>query len=117
MQIYILSNCDTCRKTLKWFEQSSIKFDVFDIRQDGIDKNIIHAAISALGWGKVLNRRSTSWRSLSEAQRADLTADRAAELIIANPTLMKRPLFVINGQFAVGFDDASRRMILQAAIQ
>lgn len=58
MQIYVLSNCDKCRAALKWLRGEGIEYASFDIRKDGIDTNVIGAAIASLGWEKVLRVRT-----------------------------------------------------------
>lgn len=112
MQVYVLSSCDTCRKALKWLRESDVSFESIDIRKDGIERGVIDAAIGELGWEKVLNRRSTSWRNLDAAARENLDDVKAAGLISANATLMKRPLFKIDGMYLVGFDEVVRARVM-----
>ena len=112
MQIYVLSNCDKCRAALKWLRGEGIDFKSRDIRKDGIDANVISAAIGSLGWHAVLNRRSTSWRELGKAERKDIDEAKALKLIVANSTLMKRPLFVLDETYLTGFDDNVKQAIL-----
>lgn len=107
MDLYILKNCDICRKAVKWFEEKNISVNIIDIRADGIEKQTISDAVSCLGWEKVLNRRSTSWRNLDDNQKADIDVEKATALITQNPTLMKRPLITSKDNFITGFDKAS----------
>ena len=111
MQVYVLSTCDTCRKALKWLQQQNITYTPHDIRKDGIPGDIISAAINALGWERVLNRRSTTWRNLDASKRLDMDAQKAASLITANPTLMKRPLFISGNTYIAGFDKSAREQL------
>jgi len=111
MDVYTLKSCDTCKKAIKWLATEGINANVFDIRTDGISKETLKAAISMLGWETVLNRRSTSWRQLDETQKQDIDANKALALIIQNPTLMKRPLFVTRENFIVGFNQTSQQAI------
>jgi len=113
MDVYSLKSCDTCRKAVKWLAAQEIAATVFDIRTDGISKATISAAVGALGWEKVLNRRSTSWRNLDEAQKQDITAEKAISLIADNPTLMKRPLFVCGQSYVVGFDKVAQEKLAE----
>jgi len=108
LDIYTLKSCDTCRKAIKWLETSSIKARVHDIRDDGIPVETIAAAIQDLGWEKILNRRSTTWRNLDEALKQDMTEAKALSLITENPTLMKRPLFVTGDIHIAGFDKTAQ---------
>ena len=104
MDVYTLKSCDTCRKALSWLQSENITANNFDIRIDGISKEVIAAAVSALGWEKVLNRRSTTWRNLSQDIKQSIDAEKAVTLIVENPTLMKRPLFVFGDDYSTGFD-------------
>jgi len=111
MEVYILKSCDTCRKATKWLAAENKKAEIHDIRSDGISQNIITAAVSSLGWEAVLNRRSTSWRALTEDQKQDMDADKAIALINENPTLMKRPLFIREQDYVVGFDKTAQEKL------
>jgi len=111
MDIYILKSCDTCRKAVKWLEAENIKAEIFDIRTNGISEQTISAAIASLGWETVLNRRSTSWRSLAQDKKLDINNEKALALIVENPTLMKRPLFVSGQEYVVGFDKAAQEAL------
>ena len=111
MDVYILKSCDTCRKAVKWLEAENIKAEIFDIRTNGISEQTIAATIASLGWETVLNRRSTSWRALAEDEKQDIDAEKAMALIVENPTLMKRPLFVSGQNYVVGFDKAAQEKL------
>ena len=111
MQVWVLSTCDTCRKALKWLDQLGVSYTACDIRKDGISTDVIAAAIAALGWERVLNRRSTTWRNLDNSKRLDMDAQKAASLIAANPTLMKRPLFISGNTYIAGFDKSAREQL------
>jgi len=113
LDVYTLKSCDTCRKALKWLESNNIKANVHDIRSDGSSADVIATAIDSLGWEKVLNRRSTTWRGIDENLKQDMTAKKATALIVENPTLMKRPLFVSDGVHVVGFDKAAQSWLAE----
>ncbi|HFC05501.1 MAG TPA: Spx/MgsR family RNA polymerase-binding regulatory protein [Rhizobiales bacterium] len=113
LTVYTLKSCDTCRKALKWLDANNIKATVFDIRTDGISQDVLAEAIDHLGWEKVLNRRSTTWRNLDEHHKQDITAQKATTLIAQNPTLMKRPLFVSGNSFVAGFDKPAQAWLSQ----
>ncbi len=100
MQLYGLKTCDTCRKALKSLEEA----DFVDVRADGVPDAVLEAALGTFGEALV-NTRSTTWRGLSEAERAN---DPLA-LLKAHPTLMKRPLIVDEGgQMHLGWSAATR---------
>ena len=107
MKVYSLKNCDTCKKALIWLTAEGLDHTVQDVRADGISRDEITAIVTTLGWDQAVNRRSTTWRNLSDADRAGLDNDKAIELIVANPTLMKRPVIIDDaGQMTVGFTAA-----------
>ena len=112
MDVYTLKTCDTCRKALKILEANNIAHSNFDIRKDGISLETIQSAISALGWEAILNRRSTSWRQLDDDIKQNIDAQKAAQLINENPTLMKRPLFIKGDTYIVGFDKKAQEQVL-----
>ncbi len=104
MKVYTLKNCDTCKKALKWLDQKNVTYDNHDVRADGVDLALIGPIVEALGWEVALNRRSTTWRGLSDEQKENIDNGKAIALILEHPTLMKRPIFVEGDVFSAGFD-------------
>ena len=104
LTVYSLKNCDTCKKALKWLDAENVAHTVHDIRADGVDQSFIKPIVDTLGWEVALNRRSTTWRGLAEADKCNIDNAKAVELILANPTLMKRPVFVSGSNMVCGFD-------------
>ncbi|WP_375261128.1 ArsC/Spx/MgsR family protein [Palleronia sp.] len=87
MQLYGIPTCDTCRKALKALNEAGRDVTFVDVRKDGLPQGKAERFHEAFG-PKIVNRRSTTWRQLSEAEREG----EAVELIVAQPTLMKRPV-------------------------
>ena len=104
MKIYTLKNCDTCKKALKWLDAEGIAYENHDIRADGTDAAWVTPVVEALGWETALNRRSTTWRNLSDVGKEGIDTAKAVALIVEHPTLMKRPVFVSGNQTVCGFD-------------
>ncbi|MEM9732520.1 MAG: Spx/MgsR family RNA polymerase-binding regulatory protein [Pseudomonadota bacterium] len=104
MIVYTLKSCDTCRKALKWLADEGIAHSNHDVRADGMDEATVRSIVIALGAEKAVNKRSTTWRGLSDEQKQGLTEDSAVALIVENPTLMKRPVFKRGGEYLAGFD-------------
>jgi arsenate reductase len=102
--LFGIRNCDTCRKALKWLEQNAIEHHFHDVRSDGLDTSMLKGWMRHIDWDQLVNRRSTTWRSLPENQRDQLSADTAIQLLLDNPTLLKRPLLAVNDTIALGFD-------------
>jgi len=101
--LYGIPNCDTVKKARRWLDAHGIDYRFHDLRKDGLEAAQVKRWLAALGDGKLINRRSTSWRQLPEAQRENLDAQTAVQLILAQPTLIKRPLLEHADEFHVGF--------------
>jgi len=104
LKVFALKNCDTCKKALAWLSGRDAAFDVHDVRADGLTSNDVRPIVEALGWEAAVNRRSTTWRNLGDADKADLSNEKAVDLIVQNPTLMKRPVYVSGDTTLVGFN-------------
>lgn len=98
MRFFGLKTCDTCRKALSALRAAGLDPVVVDVRADGVARADLEAIVAAFG-DKAVNRSSTTWRALSEADRA---TDPVA-LLAAHPTLMKRPVIEEGGQMTLGW--------------
>ncbi|GHA96109.1 arsenate reductase [Algimonas arctica] len=112
MKVFALKTCDTCRKAIKELRDAGLDFDVTDVRADGLNADDITMIVEAIGFEKALNRRSTTWRGLDDADKADLTAVKAATLIETHPTLLKRPAITDGQTTTVGWDKATKAVWL-----
>lgn len=101
--LYGIKNCDTVKKARAWLESNSIDYQFHDYRIDGLTSELLQRFASELGWSAMLNRSSTSWRQLSAEQQADLNADKAIALMLATPTLIKRPILDTSNKMLIGF--------------
>lgn len=101
--LYGIRNCDTVKKARKWLDSHTVAYGFHDLREDGLTAAMLSHWIDRLGWETLLNRRSTTWRQLDEADRADLDAARAQSLMLAHPTLIKRPVLVWQDDCLAGF--------------
>jgi len=101
--VHGIKNCDTCRKALKWLEAEGIEARFHDFRVDGLDGAALQRWLAAVGWETLLNRRGTTWRKLPDSDTQNVDATSAEALMLANPTLIKRPVFDLDGDYAVGF--------------
>lgn len=110
--LFGLRNCDSCKKARQWLEGHGIAATFIDIRADALAGDVLDRWIDALGWETLLNRRGTTWRGLSEADRDALDAERARALMLAHPALVKRPVIDDDGAISVGFDETVRTRLL-----
>jgi arsenate reductase len=106
--VYGIKNCDSCRNALKALKEKGREHRFHDLRIDGLREEDLQRWLNSAGWEKVLNRRGTTWRKLSEADREDLDEGKIRRLLLKNPTLIKRPLFEVAGQVVIGFDGPAR---------
>jgi arsenate reductase (glutaredoxin) len=101
--IYGLATCDTTRAARKWLDAKGVAYQFHDVREDGLTKSMVEGWVKALGWEKVLNKASTTWRELPEKEKQNVDEKRAIALLLANPTLVKRPVLDAAGKLTLGF--------------
>jgi Spx/MgsR family transcriptional regulator len=109
--IYGIKSCDTMKKAFNKLDELGISYDFHDYKKQGIDKDHVQRWVDTLGIEKVLNKRGTTWRKLSDEQKAAADADQAMaiELLMANSSMLKRP--IVEGTYKkqpvllCGFDD------------
>ena len=103
LTVYGIKQCDSCRKALKWLSGQGIEHRFHDLRTDGLSADLLQNWLDSPFAGKLVNRRSTTWRQLSDEQRQSEGAV-LLQLLLQHPTLVKRPVFVTNEIIAIGFD-------------
>jgi len=106
LNFYGIPNCDTVKKARTWLDAKGIDYVFHDYKKEGADPAKLAAWSDAVGWEALLNRRGTTFRALSEADKADIDRDKAIRLMQAGPSLIKRPVVEYPGGVLVGFDAA-----------
>lgn len=101
--MYGIKNCDTIKKARSWLEGRGVAYAFHDYKATGIDAATLDVWIGKLGWEVLLNRAGTTFKKLPEAAKADLDADKAKALMIAQPSMIKRPVLDMDGKLLVGF--------------
>ena len=101
--LYGIKACDTMKKARDWLDQHGAAYQFHDYKAVGIDKPRLQAWVDELGWEVVLNRAGTTFRKLPESDRQDLDAARAIDLMLAQPSMIKRPVLDLGTQRLVGF--------------
>ncbi|GHC71207.1 ArsC family reductase [Limoniibacter endophyticus] len=101
--LYGIPNCDTVKKARSWLDANSIAYQFHDYKKAGITREKLVSWCGEFGWEKVLNRAGTTFRKLDEAQKADLDEAKAINLMLAQPSMIKRPIVEKNGANLVGF--------------
>ena len=101
--MYGIKNCDTIKKARTWLDAHAIAYDFHDYKAAGADSARLARWIAAEGWETVLNRAGTTFRKLPDADKADLDAEKATALMLAQPSMIKRPVLEYPGGLLVGF--------------
>jgi Spx/MgsR family transcriptional regulator len=105
--LYGIPNCDKVRAARKWLEARNVEHQFHDLREDGLGLQLLLAWVKELGWETLLNQQGTTWRKLPEALVQDLDQGKAFQLMLDEPTLVKRPVLDMgDGRFNVGFTEA-----------
>jgi arsenate reductase len=103
MILYGIRNCDTVKKARAWLGARGIAYDFHDYKTAGIDAARLRGWSRELGWEKLLNRAGTTFRALPEADKADLDEAKAIALMLASPSMIKRPVLDLGDKRLVGF--------------
>lgn len=104
--LYGIPNCDTTRKAMQWLHKNKIDFYFHDYKTNGISKKKLQEWSSKLGWETILNKRSTTWRALSAVEQKKITNQQAAvNVMMANNSIIKRPILEFNGNLLTGFNE------------
>lgn len=107
--LYGIRNCDTVKKARAWLEREGVGYDFHDYKVAGIDEKRLRGWAGELGWDKLLNRAGTTFRKLPDADREGLDEDRAIALMLAQPSMIKRPVLDLGARRLVGFSEAAWR--------
>lgn len=105
LTVYGIKSCDTCRKARKYLAENDIEFRFHDVRDDGLDTQMLERWAGRIDWQKLLNRQSLTWRKIPEVDRHGMTRNRAFALMLEKPTLIKRPVLESPQFMAVGFSE------------
>jgi arsenate reductase len=103
VELYGIRNCDTMKKAWTWLDDHGIEYVFHDYKREGVDEAWLTRLVERLGWEAVLNRAGTTFRKLPEADRADLNAPKAVALMVAQPSMIKRPVLVRGAHVELGF--------------
>ena len=113
VQIHGIPNCDTIKKARKWLEANGIEYQFHDFRKDGLEKSDLSKWVKQAGWETLLNRRGTTWRKLTEKDKSDINEQKAIELMLDHPAMIKRPVLVKGKTVHVGFNEKEYKDLLK----
>lgn len=103
IRLYGIPNCDSVKKARAWMVDHGIAHDFHDYRKQGVDAARLATWCDAVGWERLVNRKGTTFRKLSDGDRAVDDADAAIALMVANPSVIKRPVIEYPGGLLVGY--------------
>ena len=101
--VYGIKNCDTMKRARAWLNAHDVAYAFHDYKTSGIDKATLEAWAKDVGWETLLNRAGTTFRKLPDADKAGLTEKKAIALMLASPSMIKRPVLDACGELLVGF--------------
>jgi len=101
--IYGIRNCDTMKKARGWLDGQGVEYAFHDYKASGIDKATLEGWAKKVGWEVLLNKAGTTFRALPDADKSDLTENKAIALMLAQPSMIKRPVLDHSGALLVGF--------------
>ncbi len=101
--LYGIKNCDTMKKARTWLDEHQVSYTFHDYKAAGIDHAHLEKWCKQLGWEVVLNRAGTTFKKLPDADKSNLTEARAIQLMLAQPSMIKRPVLEYGKQLLIGF--------------
>jgi arsenate reductase len=103
LTVYGIKNCDTMKKARAWLESHGVAYDFHDYKTAGIERGTLEKWAGTVGWEALLNRAGTTFRKLPDKDKEGLTEKKAIALMVAQPSMIKRPVADKGGRLTVGF--------------
>ena len=104
LTLYGISNCDTVKKARAALDTRGVPYVFHDYKKAGVDRALLASWVDRAGWERLLNRQSTTFRKLPDADKADLDANKALAIMLANPSAIRRPVIDLGDELVIGFD-------------
>ncbi|TWG63108.1 MULTISPECIES: ArsC family reductase [unclassified Aminobacter] len=101
--IYGIKNCDTMKKAFTWLQNNGVDYAFHDYKSKGVAREQLERWCAAAGWEKVLNKAGTTFKKLPDEKKAHLDEAKAIELMLAQPSMIKRPVLEKDGAIKIGF--------------
>jgi len=103
LSLYGIANCDTMKKARAWLDERGVAYAFHDYKKKGIERDALERWARKVGWETLLNRAGTTFRKLPEKDKEGITEGKAIALMLAQPSIVKRPVLEIGGKVIVGF--------------
>jgi arsenate reductase len=101
--MYGIPNCDTIKKARNWLKDNNIDYEFHNYKKDGVPEKELIKWVKDVGWEILLNKRGTTWRKLDDATKNNVNEKSAIEIMLSNPSIIKRPVLDIDNNILVGF--------------
>lgn len=112
--IHGIKACDTMKKARAWLEAAGLPYAFHDYKVAGIDAATLEGWVAQAGWETVLNRSGTTFRGLPEGEKANLSPQKAVDLMVAQPSMIKRPVLTGGPELLIGFRPEHWARVLRA---
>jgi arsenate reductase len=114
MKLYGIPNCGSVKKARAWLAQHGIACPFHDFRKDGVEESLLRRWLDAVPWETLVNRRGTTWRQLPDPVKQGVRDPASAlALMLAQPSVIKRPVLEVDGRVVVGFDEETYAQIFR----
>ncbi len=114
MTLYGIPNCGTMKKARAWLDERGIAYDFHDYKKSGLDEARLRAWVNELGWEPLINKRGQMWRKLDPAVRDNLDEERAIQVMLETPTIIRRPVLDRGDERHVGFAEDQYQAIFSS---
>lgn len=104
VSLYGIKNCDTMKKARAWLDAHKIAYVFHNYKAEGIAKAKLEGWAKVVGWEVLLNRAGTTFKKLPDTDRENVTEKKAIALMLAQPSMIKRPVLDVGGKLTVGFN-------------
>ena len=106
MIVYGIPNCDTTQKAIAWLQKRKMNFEFHNYREAGITAAKLNEWSKLVGWEKIFNKKSTTWRSLTPEEQATVTSQKAAvQVMLIHHSIIKRPVIEYNNKLVIGYNE------------
>lgn len=109
MKVFGIKNCDSVKKSLDYLDSKNISYEFIDFKKTPPSSEQISEWIDKKGVDVVINKRGMMWKKLPEDRRQDLNKERAVQIALEIPTIIKRPVVVMGKDIFIGFDSVKER--------
>ena len=103
IKLYGIPNCDTIKKARKWLKDNGVDYEFHDYKKLGVPEKELKNWVKQVGWETLLNKRGTTWRKLDDNTKNSVDEKSAIQIMLANPSIIKRPVLIDNKNILVGF--------------